>query len=136
MQLLHLKGGFTIRSRSLQKCSLSLSSFVKISAMFSDPGMCSIWICLRCILSLTALSRSCMCRIVRVVLFFDHCTQAMLSLWTSVGDFMNVSRKTRLRNTLRRYMSSLTHSSVAYISASAELLAVIDCRLHCQWRGP
>ena len=31
---------------------------------------------------------------------------------------------------------SFTHSSVAYISASAELRAVTFCRRDDQWRGP
>ena len=37
---------------------------------------------------------------------------------------------------LQIYVNSLTHSSVAYISASAELRAVIDWRLDCQCSGP
>ena len=36
----------------------------------------------------------------------------------------------------RMYVSSLTHSSVAYIFASAELRAVIDWRFDCQCNGP
>ena len=37
---------------------------------------------------------------------------------------------------LWRNCNCLTHLSVAYISASAELLAVIPCLLADQWRGP
>ena len=40
--LLHFIGGKRILSLSVVKCDLSRSSFVKISARFSFPGMCSM----------------------------------------------------------------------------------------------
>ena len=60
----------------------------------------------------------------------------MLSLKIVIGLDINSFSRFRFLNMFRMYVNSLTHSSVAYISASAELLAVIDCLLDCQCRGP
>ena len=55
----------------------------------------------------------------------------MLSLKIVIGLDINSFSRFRFLNMFRMYVNSLTHSSVAYISASAELLAVIDCLLAC-----
>ena len=61
----------------------------------------------------------------------DHVTHAALSLYTLVGFGIRCVMPMSVRM-LYRYMRYLVHSSVAYILASAELCAVIDCRLDCQ----
>jgi hypothetical protein len=66
----------------------------------------------------------------------DQFTQALLSLyivWVCGINKWQISRKSsNWANSSRNF----THSLVAYISASAELLAVMDWRFDIQWSGP
>jgi hypothetical protein len=71
-----------------------------------------------------------------VVRFEDHATQAALSLYMYVGAFISSSVKCSPSTMEWSWRRHFVHSSVAYISASAELLAVIVCRFDIQWRGP
>ena len=85
-----------------------------------------------------AFSRIVMCRRPLVVVDLDQHTQALLSLKILMGD--DVGRNICVVSVswmmfCRRRMA-LTHSSVAYISASAELRAVTFCRQDTQWMGP
>ena len=61
----------------------------------------------------------------------DHVTHAALSLYTIVGFGIRFVMPMSVRM-LCKYMRYFVHLSVAYISASADLRAVIDCRLDCQ----
>ena len=61
----------------------------------------------------------------------DHVTHAALSLYTVVGFGIRCVMPMSVRM-LCKCMSYFVHLSVAYISASVELHAVIDCRLDCQ----
>ena len=113
----------------------SLSSFVNKSDTLCFPMMC----CTLMTPSWTAF-RIAFSQIWRwqrpfLVRECDHIMHAALSLYTvfSFGIRCVMPMSVRM---LCRYMRYLVHSSVVYISASAELCAVIDCRLDCQWFGP
>ena len=105
---------------------VSLSSFVKISAMLCKPAMCLMQTVLSKTDSRMAFSRMVMCRRPFVVVDFDQQTQALLSLKICIGDCVSRKMEAVAESVMRccRRRMAFTHSSVAYISASAELRAV------------
>jgi hypothetical protein len=118
------------------KCAVSLSSFVKRSEMLSFPPMCLIVTILFCTASRTAFSRIWIYLSPFVVILWDHATHAALSLYMVSGLLRYSLPSSSSLRRLRRYRMCLTHSSVAYISASAELRAVTVCLLDIQCKGP
>ena len=118
------------------KCCASLSSFVNMSAKLTLPSICRTCMKSDRTDSLTAFSRICMCLSPFVVEFFDQHTAALLSLYTLVLDGISSSCKFRPLIICSKYRRYFVHSSTAYISASAELLAVIVCLFDIQCIGP
>ena len=118
------------------KWAVSLSSLVNISAKFNLPSMCCTVRKSDSTDSLTAFSRICICLSPFVVVALDQHTHALLSLNIGVGVDNNSFDKSKPSMRYERCINCFVHSSVAYISASAELLAVIDCRLDVQCTGP
>ena len=127
-----------IRFLRVMNSVVSLSSFVNMSAMLIFPSMWLIETVLLETDSLMAFSRIVICLRPFVVVDFDQHTHALLSLNTCMGSlsgiYMCFVPMSHIICCRRR--SSLTHSSVAYISASAELRAVTFCLFETQWIGP
>lgn len=101
---------------------------MKISERFSLPSMCLMSTNFCWIASRDAFSRIWMWRIARDVVFLFHWTHAWLSLYMMVD--LESSEDSRFKSLMMCEMRrmSLTHSSVAYISASPVLRAVIFWR--------
>jgi len=121
--------------RRTLKCVGSLpNSFVRISLVLTFPPTWCTAIVLSCTLSLVVFSRIVIWRSPFVVEDLVHKIQAVLSLYRPIG-WENWSRPWWVK-VLRRYNKCLQHSSVAYISDSADERAVIVCRLEDQEIGP
>ena len=96
------------------------------------PGQCHVCKNPFCTDSLTAFSLICMCLSPFVVIDFDQIMHALLSLYTVVGDLISCCTSENPSTICARCKSALAHSSVAYISASADDLAVTDCHFKTQ----
>jgi len=118
--------GHMIQSRSSIKWETSSISFVKMSAKFILPSIWQIFTKFDATFSRTRFSFIWMWRNLFVVLRFDQLTHAWLSLNITLVLGINIwwiPKKVKIWVNSRR---NLTHSSVAYISASSELPAVTD----------
>ena len=118
------------------KCSVDFSSLVNPSEGFNFPSICLMETNLLSTDSLTAFSLIVTCLRPLVVKVLDQSTQALLLLNTDM--VLGIISFCRLRSVSVCFKDKIyfTHSSVAYISASAVLLVVIVCLFEDQWSGP
>lgn len=101
-----------------------------------SPSICFTLIFLFCMDSRIAFSRIWRCVRPLVESWWLQHTQTLLSLNRVMGSVKVLCNSWRSSIRLIKVRRCLVHSSVAYISASAVLRAVMVCHLELQWRGP
>ena len=121
---------------SEMKCSIEYSSLVNKSATLMAPSTLYTDTNLTSVLSLLAFLHIFMCLRAFIVVLWDHCIHALLSLSTDVGFSITLSNKLMYSSRNDKCSNCLTHSSVAYISAPAVQCAVMDWCLLSQCSGP
>lgn len=119
-------GKQTSWSRMLKKCSTFFISLVNKSEGFIDPAIWFTWIKLDCTFSQIAFPLIWRWRRPLVVKELLQQTHVLLSLKMVTGVSRKRCAKLRSRIVFEICCSDLVHSSVAYISASALLRAVMD----------